>query len=220
VKKWVLLDTTLTPDGSEMQLLQRDGDYTIRVAGIELMSSRQRASEEKLGELGCEGLAAKKHPRVLIGGLGMAFTLRAVLRSAPTNTQVVVAELIPEIVRWNQDSKYPFGSVALKDRRVEVKIQDVGTLIAASSNGFDSILLDVDNGPSFLTVKQNRKLYDVAGLKAIKHALKSEGTLAVWSVNEEPEFVLSLEHAGFKVSTQRIRSHGTSGGMRTIFVAR
>ncbi|MBY0371354.1 hypothetical protein K2X33_11750 [bacterium] len=220
MKKWNLLETATTPDGQELKLFEHDGDYSIRIRGIELMSTRQKASEEKLAELGCAGLREKKGARVLIGGLGFGFTLRAVLSRVAYDAKVVVAELMPAVVAWNRNATYPLAAGALRDPRVEVRVGDVGELIENVSDGFDCILLDVDNGPSALTLESNHKLYELAGLKLLHKALRADGCACIWSVDDSSSFSELLRRSGFQVQTVQARAHATSGGFRTIFVGR
>lgn len=220
MKKWNLLDTAHTPDGEELKLFEQDGTYVIRLRGVDLMSTRQKASEEKLAEVGCVGLQTKQAASVLVGGLGFGFTLRAVLAHVAQDAKVTVAELIPAIVQWNKNSAYPLSADALQDPRVELLIQDVGKVLQISEKCFDAILLDVDNGPSALTMSDNRYLYGDAGVQRLRKALRAGGRACIWSIDDSPPFEKLLSKNGFSVECVRTRAHDTSGGMRTIFVAK
>jgi len=220
MKKWTLLDKATTPDGSEISLLIRDGEYTIRVDGLDLMSTRQHASEDKLGELACAHLAKKPKGLVLIGGLGFGYTLKSVLASTKKDTTVLVAELMPAIIEWNKNPAYQFGAKALATPRVKTIVRDVRDLIRESNEVFDTIILDVDNGPAALTTESNQLLYQEVGLKLIYRALKPDGMLAVWSVNDSKSFVKNLARAGLISEVHHARAHETSGGLRTIFLGR
>ena len=220
MKKWNLLGEAVAPDGSKLTLNERDGEFMIRVGGTELMTTRQRASEEKLGELACEHLKGVSRPRVLIGGLGFGFTLRAVLDRVPADATVSVVELIPEIIEWNRNAAYPLGASALNDARVTVRQADVFDVISAGKEAYDSILLDVDNGPAALTTAGNGRLYVMNGLQRIRRALRPGGCVAVWSVGESPAFVKLLANAGFTAEAHSARAHENGGGHRAIFVGR
>ncbi|MBT4099486.1 MAG: hypothetical protein HOM68_29785 [Gemmatimonadetes bacterium] len=222
---WKLLGQTRTPDGSDMSLTVRDGEYVIRVNGNTLMSSRVHGSEETLAEAACGHLTAKggsrrpENPQVLVGGLGMGFTLRATLDLLPATATVIVSELVPAVVEWNQG---PLGHLAgqpLQDRRVQVKMEDVGTTLRSNPDHFDAILLDVDNGPTAFTTDSNHDLYDNTGVAAAYAALRNSGTLAVWSAWEDRKFEHRLHFHGFTTSTKSARARANKGGMRhTIFV--
>jgi spermidine synthase len=182
------------------------------------MSSRMHGSEAALATFGCAGLPAHGG-RVLVGGLGMGFTLRATLDLVPADAALVVAELMPEIVEWNQGPLGPLAGHPLKDRRVHLEIGDVGQLIRRSAGAFDAILLDVDNGPDAFTATGNASLYGDAGLAATRAALRTGGTLAVWSAWEDRKFEQRLRYAGFTVRVERVRARLKQGGPRhTIFI--
>lgn len=220
MKPWITHGRARTPDGQDMVLAERDGMFLLRVNNVELMTTRQSESEIKLAELGCAALAQRADAKVLVGGLGFAFTLREVLQRIPSTGSVLVAELLPAIVEWNRNPAFPLGHRELADKRVRVETRDVALVIAANPATFDAILLDVDNGPAALTVERNEGLYHAKGLERIARALRPGGTLAVWSVDEAPLFVKTLQRAGFKTEVHASRAHKTSGGQRWIYLAR
>lgn len=211
MKRWILIDEALTPDGQRLTLNERDGDRSIRIGGAELMNTRERASEELLGTLTCAPLARKPEAQVLIGGLGLGFTLRAVLATVRQDARVHVVELMPAIVRWN---------TLPDDPRLRITEADVIAMIAKARVEYDAILLDIDNGPAALTTAGNGKMYRTAGLEQAHHALRPGGVLAIWSVDDDPGFGRRLERSGFIVEVKRTRARAGGGGHRTIFLAR
>ncbi|MFM7035916.1 MAG: spermidine synthase [Planctomycetia bacterium] len=213
-----LLDRATTPDGTPITLHEHDGTLSIRVNGVELMSMRQHHSEERLAELACAGLRERLHPAVLIGGLGLGFTLRATLRHVAADATVIVAELVPAVIAWNRDPAHGLAADVIDDPRVEFVVGDVADVLAKSSARFDAIMLDVDNGASGLTVKANDGLYSAKGLVAARAALRPRGRLAIWSADDDPRFAARLEKAGFAVNTVKARTHATSGSWNTIFI--
>jgi spermidine synthase len=177
-------------------------------------------SEEALATFGCRRARTLDAPSVLIGGLGMGFTLRATLDLLPLDASVVVAELVPALVEWNRGPLGPLAGHPLEDRRVVVEVGDVGTTLRASRDRFDAVLLDVDNGPAAFTASHNVGLYDDRGLAATKTALKAGGVLAVWSARDDRRFEQRLRYAGFTVAVERVRARLKKGGPRhTIFLA-
>lgn len=219
MKPRVPIDRTLTPDGRELALFRRDDAFFIDVEGQELMSSRAHGSETALARLAIEAARRGKvrEPRVLVGGLGMGFTLRAVLDELEGG-RVVVAELFPEIVAWNRGPLGPLAGHPLKDRRVTVEVGDVGRH-AARRDAYDVILLDVDNGPESFTVDINRRNYTRGGLERWFEALPPKGVLAVWSAHQEPRFEGRMRSAGFQVKAHSAAARkGGKGGRHTIFV--
>jgi spermidine synthase len=220
VKKWTTVDQTLTPDGKTISLHEHDGSYAIRVDGIPLMSTRQHASEEKLAELACAGLRGVRYARVLIGGLGFGFTLKATLAAVAADATVVMAEILGPVIAWNRNPAFPLAADWLADSRVTVLQQDAGEVIREARGSFDSIILDVDNGPAALSTGGNVRLYDSAGLHDARAALRPAGCLAIWSVARDPAFERRMTQAGFRVEVRRCRSHARSGGWRTIFLGR
>ena len=220
MKPWELLGQTRTPDGTLMTLTRRDGEYLILANGRSLMSSRMHGSEEALATFACRHARTIERPCVLVGGLGMGFTLRAALDLLPPDAEVVVAELVPAVVEWNRG---PLGSLAghpLKDKRVVVDVGDVKATLRSSPGRFDAVLLDVDNGPAPVTTSDNAGLYDDRGLAAVRAALKSGGVLAVWSAWEDRRFEQRLRYGQFTVAVERVRGRLKKGGPRhTIFLA-
>jgi spermidine synthase len=221
MKKTILLDQATTPDGRPMTLHEHDGVYMIRIDGVELMSTRQHHSEEKLAELACVHLQARSSgARVLIGGLGLGFTLRTALENLGPDAEVVVVELMPAVIRWNQTPDYKLGADAMADPRVEVVTGDVVDLLKKSRGQFDAIILDVDNGASGLTAAANSRLYSATGLAMIRAALRPDGCLAVWSADADPAFVERMGKCGFAVAVERARTHPTGGSWNSLFIGR
>jgi spermidine synthase len=221
MKKATVLEQVTTPDGSVQALVERDGHYMIWVNGRELMSTRHAFSEEQLGVVGCQPLHGRKGARVLIGGLGLGFTLRAALENLGPDARVVVAELMPQVVEWNKNPAYPLASAALLNHRTEVVLGDVAQVIAKSAACFDAILLDADNETTAMNTRGNSSLYRSAGLASIARALKPQGTVVYWSVGDDPALVKRLTMAGFSVESRRVRKHPTanSGGYHVLIIA-
>jgi spermidine synthase len=219
MKPWVELESARAPGGTTLSLWQRDREFVIRVDGRELMSSRAHGSEEELGRRGCAPLAATGGAHVLIGGLGMGFTLRAALDSLPKDAVVSVAELVPEVVAWNRGALGAAAAYPLNDPRVHVLERDVSTILVDSKRAFDAILLDVDNGPSPMTAKSNAKLYGAEGLARAARALKKGGTFALWSATTDRSFVRRLEGARFSVRTEHPPARGTTGKTHVLWLA-
>ena len=201
-------------------LQEHDGSYAIRVDGAELMSTRQHASEEKLAELACAHVKDKEGARILVGGLGFGFTLRAVLRAVPAGASVIVAEMLPAVIAWNRDPRWPLAADALSDRRVTVKEQDVAETIRLGRGSFDSIVLDIDNGPVALSTTSNDRLYDAAGLRSVRQALRPGGCAGFWSAAPNPAFEKRMADAGFSVEVQHAHAHGKSGRRHTLILGR
>ena len=221
MKPQSILDRARTPDGTEIVLVQRDGVYSIRVDGLELMSSRAHGSEEALARIALSDLHNVRRPRVLVGGLGMGYTLRAVLDHRPPAHEVVVAEILAAVVRWNREALGELAGRPLEDPRVDLVEGDVADVIARCRRSFDAVLLDVDNGPSAFTVDRNDGLYGPAGLAAIHQCLRPSGVLGVWSADPAPEFIRLLTEQSFDTRTEKVRARGTAKGpFHTIFVAR
>jgi len=215
MRPWKLVHTTRVPDdGSELHLFQRGDEYSIKAGYSELMNSRVHGSEDALAELGCARLAGRSRPRVLIGGLGMGFTLAAALEQLDADADVVVAELVPAVVQWNRELLAELAGRPLADPRVTVFVGDVGGLVRAGREEYDAILLDVDNGPEGLTRKANDSLYSAAGLQAALAALRPKGVLGIWSVSPDPAFSKRLRRCGFAVEEIRARARGRHGGGR------
>jgi spermidine synthase len=220
MKPWELLGTTRTPDGDEMTLVRRDTEYVILASGKSLMSSRMHGSEEALAALACRRTRTRDRPCVLVGGLGMGFTLRATLDLLPPDATVVVTELLPAVVEWNRGPLAALAGRPLEDRRVKVEVGNVAVTLRASRDRFDAVLLDVDNGPAAFTTSANDGLYSDTGLAAARRALKAGGILAVWSAWEDRKFEQRLRYGGFTVEVERLRARLKKGGPRhTIFLA-
>ena len=213
-----LLDQATTPDGTPLTLHEHDGAVSIRVGGVELMSTRRHHSEDRLAELACADLHGRSRAAVLIGGLGLGFTLRETLRHVAADASVVVAELVPAVIAWNRDPAYGLAADLIDDPRLEIVADDVANVLAASRSRFDSIILDVDNGASGLTMAANEALYAASGLTAARAALKPGGRLAVWSAGSDPRFVARMQDAGFTVEVFRARIHPTGGSWNSIFM--
>jgi len=220
MKPWQLLGETRAPDGKAMTLTRRGNEYVIHADGKSLMSSRMHGSEEALAAFACRHVGARTAPRVLVGGLGMGFTLRATLDLLPPDATVVVAELVPAVVAWNRGPLGPLAGHPLADGRVRLELCDVAVTLRSSRAAFDAVLLDVDNGPRAFTARDNSGLYDDRGLAAVRRALAPDGTLAVWSAREDRKFEHRLRYAGFEVEVERVRGRLRAGGPRhTIFLA-
>jgi spermidine synthase len=218
---WKHLDSATVPGSkTELRLYQRDQELSIRVDGQELMNSRVYASEDALSQLGCARIKDRKKARVLIGGLGMGYSLKTALAELDASAEVVVAELVPAVVTWNRG---PLGHLAghpLRDARVAIKEQDVGRVMRTEPSGYDAILLDVDNGPEGLTRASNDWLYGRDGLLAAHAALRPGGVFGVWSASPNRTFVQRMQRAGFTVDEIPVRARGQGKGSRhTIWLA-
>ncbi|ULR42741.1 hypothetical protein [Rhizobium sp. K102] len=212
---WIQLDSATIPgEGGELRLKQRGSEFSIMLGANELMNSRLSGSEEALATLSWERIKTHPKPRVLIGGLGMGFTLRAALAVLPDDAGVTVAELVPAVVAWARGPMAEVFKGCLDDPRVAIHQGDVGEAIRAGKNAYDAILLDVDNGPDGLTRKSNDRLYDFAGLRAARDALRPGGVLAVWSSGPDPDFTRRLKDSGFSVEAVNTRANGKRGGAR------
>lgn len=221
MKPFELLDQTVSSDGSVLKLVRRGDEYLILADGAVLMSSRMHGSEEALATLACQRLRTLERPCVLIGGLGMGFTLRATLDLLPSDATAVVAELVPAVVEWNRGPLGPLANHPLKDNRVRVDMEDVAAILNSTRDKFDAVLLDVDNGPAAFTDSSNAALYNTQGIAAAHASLKKSGVLAIWAAKEDQKFPQQLRAAGFDVQVQNPRARLTKGGPRhTIFLAR
>lgn len=221
MKAWELLGETRTPENGDMRLTRRDNEYVILVDGKTLMSSRMHGSEEALATLACQHLRAADTPQVLVGGLGMGFTLRATLDALPASAVVTVTELVPKVVEWNRGPLGPLASYPLRDKRVRVEVGNVGFTLRGNTAKFDAILLDVDNGPSAFTTLDNCGLYDNAGVAASYSALRQGGVFAVWSAWDDVKFEQRLKFHGFRASVERVRGRLKKGGPHhTIFLGK
>ena len=221
MQPWTLLDRASVPgNGGELLLRQRGDEFSIALSGRgELMNSRVHGSEDALAEQTCARLADPARARVLIGGLGMGFTLAAALRRLGDEARVVVAELVPAVVSWNRG---PLGERAghpLRDARVQLREEDVARVLKSARAEYDAILLDVYTGPEGLTRKENDWLYGVNGLTAAYAALAPGGVLAVWSAGPDRDFVQRLNKVGFGVDEVRVHAHGAKGARHVIWFA-
>ena len=219
MKKLERLGEATAPDGTVLTLFRHDRDYMIRVGGVDLMSTRQHLSEEKLGEIVCASLRQTPDARVLLGGLGFGFTLAAVLRTLAHDAHVVVAELVRAVIEWNRNPDYDLAGAALVDERVDLRHDDVAHVLEESTGVFDAIILDVDNGADALTTAGNAELYRDAGIRAAVAALRPNGRLAYWSAGADPRFEASLRRGGLTVETVRVPRRAGSRGVHTIFIA-
>ncbi len=216
---WSILDKSQAPDGGELILYERDGEYMIRVNGFELMSSLAANSETSMIKFAYKFISGKQNVRALIGGLGFGYTLRSTLDTLDDTARVLVAEIVPEVVQWNQKWVEHLADSPLKDKRVKIEITDVLSLIRITEDGFDVILLDVDNGPKALTRKANQYLYTVSGLLEIKAALKLSGVVALWSANRDDAFEENLMEAGFAVEVRDVHARQNPRVTHSIYLA-
>jgi spermidine synthase len=217
---WQHLDTAQVPgDGEDLRLMRRGTEFSIMTGGIELMNSRLSGSEEAMAALAFERVGQRPKPRVLIGGLGMGFTLRAALAAFGADAEIVVAELVPNIVAWAQGPLAELHGASLDDPRVSIHLGDVGEPIRAGEAAFDAILLDVDNGPGGLSRKENDGLYSPVGLAAAKRALRPGGVLEVWSSTRDSGFTQRLKRAGYAVEEIGVRAHKGRGARHVIWLA-
>jgi spermidine synthase len=214
---WSLIDTAQVPGGAgELRLMRRGAEFSIMLGQNQLMNSRLSGSEQALATIACDRIKSLERPHLLIGGLGMGFTLRAALAVIGTGAQVVVAELIPAVLTWARGPMAEIFGDSLTDPRVSVREADVADLIRSSRSTFDAILLDVDNGPEALARDANNALYGVKGLRAAHAALRPGGVLAVWSSGPDLKFTERLRDAGFEVDEFKVRANGTRGGARHV----
>jgi len=232
---WETLGEASTPGGTRITLRRRGHEFLLLADGRSLMPSTITGSEQALAAVGCRHLAGARPvsgspdgsrparlpsaPRVLIGGLGMGFTVRAALDLLPADASVVVAELVPEVRTWNEEVLGHLAGHPLHDSRVRVAIGDVLHLLRADTEGFDAILLDVDNGPAEFAAEGNDALYGRAGLYSIKRALRPRGVLAIWSAWEDKHFARRLDSMGFVTTLEKVRSHGRRGARHLIYRA-
>ena len=220
MKPTTRLATTQTPDGGEMVLYQHAHDFLIKINGQDLMHSRQHESELALARLGCAHLSGSKAPSILIGGLGMGYSLRQALDMLSPNAQVVVSELLGAVVEWNREFLGELNGRPLGDERVSLKTGDIIELISRSKRRFDTILLDIDNGPNAMTDSGNRHLYGREGIRACRRALRKKGSLAIWSADPSKRFEQLLMSCGFHVRRFRVPAYkGSRSQSRFVWVA-
>ncbi len=214
---WDLLDRAQIPGGEgELRLMRRGAEFSIMLGNIELMNSRLSGSEEALAALACERIQARPQARILIGGLGMGFTLRRALADLDRKARITVAELVPAVVAWARGPMAEVFGASLTDPRVVIEETDVGRLIRSGRSSYDAILLDVDNGPQGLSRAANDWLYRKAGLSAARMALRPGGVLAVWSSGPDRHFAPRLRGIGFHVDEVKLRANGSRGGARHV----
>ncbi|MFO1149901.1 MAG: spermidine synthase [Alsobacter sp.] len=214
---WELLDTAEMPgDGGQLRLMKRGAEFAIRLGHTELMNSRLSGSEEALASLSCHRLVNVDAACVLVGGLGMGFTLRATQKALGSGARIHVAELVPAVVEWARGPMKPLFGDCLADPRVEVHLGDVLDRIRASAKSYDAILLDVDNGPEGLTRAANDRIYDAAGLAHCFGALQPGGILSVWSAAPDSSFQPRLERAGFSVDVATVKADRRKRGARHV----
>ena len=221
---WIQLDRATIPgalpgEEGELRLKQRGQEFSIMLGTNELMNSRLSGSEEALATLAQEKIGKRAKPSMLIGGLGMGFTLRAALAVLPEDAQVTVAELVPTVVDWARGPMAPVFKGCLDDPRVTIFEGDVSELIRSSTTAFDAILLDVDNGPDGLTRASNDRLYNMSGLYAARSALRPGGVLAVWSSGPDAGFTRRLKEVGFQADVVNTRANGKRGAKHVIWLA-
>lgn len=216
----ILLDTAEIPGGGSLRLIQRGSEFSIMLGANELMNSRLSGSEEALATLSIERILPRANPRLLIGGLGMGFTLRAALPLLDNDAEVIVAELVPAVVDWAKGPMAVHHGDSLTDPRVTIAIADVATLIREGESGYDAILLDVDNGPDGITKSGNDHLYTQDGLNSAWRALRPGGVLSIWSAHPDKAFTNRLVQTGFAVEEIEVRAHrGKSGARHVIWCA-
>jgi spermidine synthase len=214
---WVQVDSARVPGADvELRLMRRGGEFSMMLGANELMNSRLSGSEEALATLACRRIEAVKRPHLLIGGLGMGFTLRAALAVLGSEARIAVAELVPAVIAWARGPMAEMFSGSLDDPRASILTADVADVIGSHTSAFDAILLDVDNGPEGLIRKANDALYDPKGLKAIRRALRPSGVLAVWSSGPNPAFSKRLHDAGFEVNEVAVRATTKRSGARHV----
>jgi spermidine synthase len=220
MKPKVRIASVRTPDGGEMVLYRHDHDFLITINGQDLMLSRQHESEQELARLGCAHLTGRKAPRILIGGLGMGYTLRQALDMLSPHSHVVVGELLGAVVEWNREFLGELNGHPLGDKRVDLKTGDIVELISRSKSCFDAILLDIDNGPRAMTDSGNHRLYGPEGIRACRRALREQGCLAVWTAEPTKKFEQLLMSCGFHVRRFRVPAYrGSKARSRFVWVA-
>ena len=218
MKPWEMLATTITPDGSRFELLRHDDNYVIYADGNEVMTSYSHCSEDAMMSLACP--SPRADACILVGGLGMGYTLAATLELLPPGGSVVVSELVPEVVEWNRGPLGPLAGHPLDDLRTDLVVGDVADVIRCSKSRFDAILLDVDNSVDSFTLPRNSVLYTPEGLATTHRSLRPGGALAIWSVGTNRTFERRLRVAGFTASTHPVRGHDKRGGHYSVLVGR
>ncbi len=220
--RWITIESTIIPGSdTELTLSQCNDDFTIRISGVpgDLMNSRRHHSEDALAEFSCTRLSAIENAQILVGGLGMDFTLAAVLKTVGVSAEVIVAELVPAVVEWNRGLLGRCAGRPIEDGRTRVHLGDVADLLKQRADKFDAILLDIDNGPEPMTHSDNEWLYSLAGLKRLYEKLRPEGIVAIWSARADQVFTNRLKKTGFHVLLRTVRARPGKGSRHTIFVA-
>jgi len=218
-----LLGTATIPnDGGVLRLTQRGDDFSIHLQGVrgELMNNRMYSSEEALAELGCAHIKNTTNAKVIVGGLGMGYTLASALKATTESSQVIVAELVPDVVEWNKGPLGECAGMPLDNKRAEVYLGDVAELFKTNKPTYDAVLLDADNGPEGFTHADNGNLYSLESLISIKQSLRPKGMLAIWSSWHDPKFTQQLKKARFEVENKTVRAHKGKGSRHTIYLAK
>jgi len=214
VQPWEIVDRARAPDGTELVLAKRGEEWVVRAGGHVLMSSRTHGSEDALAAIALRKAAARQ--TVLVGGLGLGYTVRATLDRVPEDARVIVAEIVKELVAWNRGPVAHLAGRPLDDPRVRLQVGDVMGRIAEATKAFDAILLDVDNSPSSIVHEGNDRLYGPRGVRACLDALRPGGVLAVWSAGPDDRYLERLRRAGFEVKEERVLARGSAGGVRHV----
>lgn len=219
MKPWTTLDRASAPGGGELMLQERDGEFVIRVDNSVLMSSRAFGSESAMAEVAFRERALAAGARVLVGGLGLGYTLRAVLDAVPASAQIVVVELSEAVVRWNRGPLASLANRPLEDARVKVEEGDLVAMLARGALGtFDALLFDIDNGPSALTAPENRRLYDAAGVANCRRALRPRGRLVVWSASSDRGYLTRLREGGFFAREEAVKARAGAAAKHILFI--
>ena len=218
MKPWETLATATTPDGGRFELQSHDGNYVIHADGYDMMTSYSHGSEDAMMSLACP--RPRADACILVGGLGMGYTLAATLDLLPAGGSAVVSELVPEVVEWNRGPLGPLAGHPLNDPRTDLVLGDVADVIRDSKSRFDAILLDVDHSVDSFTLTRNSWLYTPEGLAAARHSLRPGCALAIWSAGVERTFERRLRTAGFTASTHPVRGRDKRGGHYYVFVGR
>ena len=219
MKPWTTLATAPGLEGQQLLLQERDGVFVVRSGGLELMSSARHHSEEAMSRIGLEEVRASK-PVVLIGGLGLGYTVRAALDVLPAAARVIVAEVSPAVVEWNRRFVAELAGRPLEDPRVEVAVDDVADVMRRHRGGFDCVLLDVDNGPSARSAHRNQQLYEPHGISLIKAALRPGGVVVVWSAGPDARLLKLLGQAGLETRVERSAVRPGSSAAYVLFVGK
>jgi spermidine synthase len=221
--RWITIERTTIPGSdTELTLSQRGDDFAMRIAGQpgDLMNSRRHHSEDMLAELGCAHISATENAKILVGGLGMGFTLAAVLKTVAASAEVIVAELVPAVVEWNRGALGQCAGQPTEDQRTRIYTGDVADQITQRPAAFDAILLDVDNGPDPITHADNEWLYSIPGLQHLYEAVRPQGIVAIWSAGADDDFLKRLKKTGFSVEVRTVRARPGKGSRHKLFLAR